>query len=98
VTQNCFKPECGKPSKIVESELPTLRCNECNKELVTFLRHNYFYACESCQLEWELPLMLLHWNELFEYHGFGLPSDREQFVVNRGPNPLVITLPSQKSS
>jgi hypothetical protein len=84
------------PSKVVLSDLPVLRCVHCDIELVTFKRKNYFYGCENCQLEWELPSMLPHWDELFAYSGFGLPTDTEQFAVYSGPNPLVITLPGQK--
>src|SRR5437588_4299458 len=71
VTQNCSEAKCGLPYKIVESELPDLRCRECDAQLTTFLRRNYFYPCKRCELEWELPLMLPEWHELFEYHGFG---------------------------
>lgn len=97
VTQNCSSPKCPEPpSKVVLSDLPVLHCAACKAKLVPFKRQNYFYACENCQLEWELPLMLPHWDELFDYNGFGLPTDDEQFAVYLGPNPLVIALPGQK--
>jgi hypothetical protein len=96
ITQNCSDPKCGKPYKIFTPEMPDLRCNQCGSQLTALIRHNYFYRCDRCDLEWELAPLLPDWHELFEYHGFGLASDREQFGVYRGPNPLVITLPGQK--
>ena len=96
VTQNCSFPDCGVGSSVTESDLPDLLCSECGGKVRPFLRKNYFYACNHCQLEWELPSLIPEWRELFDYHGFGLPSDREQFGVYRGPNPLVISLPGRR--
>ena|SRR5437016_2741811 len=96
VTQNCSYSECGVGASVIESDLPDLLCSECNGQLTPLLHKNYFYVCDNCQLEWEVPSLVPAWHELFEYHGFGLSSDREQFGVYVGPNPLVITLPGQK--
>jgi hypothetical protein len=75
VTQNCL--ECGEPRFLPFDELPTLSCESCKSEFTRFKneRKNYAYRCEPCAIDFELASIVPHWNERFEYHGFGLDSD-----------------------
>jgi DNA-directed RNA polymerase subunit RPC12/RpoP len=73
VTQNCSR--CGKSNSVSLSELPSLKCTKCRRALVSITRKNYFYQCLKCDLEWELPLLVPHWSELFDECGFYVESD-----------------------
>ncbi|MDQ1636808.1 MAG: hypothetical protein QOF62_147 [Pyrinomonadaceae bacterium] len=89
VTQNCLA--CGNPRFLAFDDLPKLFWESCNSELQRFTneRKNYAYECELCGLGVELASIVPHWNERFEYHGFGLDSD---YLWAHGNAPKVIQI------
>ena len=81
VTQNC--EHCGKPDSISQQDLSQVSCGKCGTVQSTGKSHlgNYVYSCPSCQRTTELHQLVPHWNELYEYDGFGLDSDDSQARV-----------------
>lgn len=75
VSQNCI--ECGKPRLLSSSELPTIICDLCSKEMKSFINadKNYAYECQECGKVVVLPNIVPLWQDRFEYHGLGLDSD-----------------------
>jgi hypothetical protein len=73
VTQNCEK--CETPHPVQLSDLPELRCKQCQVVLEPFINglKNYAYRCSGCNREWEVASLVHSWSELFEYHGFAIP-------------------------
>ena len=75
ISQNC--EECGKPRKITKAELPHLSCVECDQPLSKMvIGKNYHYCCNECEGTWEVSEIVFEWNDLFDYHGLGLDTDR----------------------
>ena len=74
VTQNC--ESCGAPHSLSFGDLPACKCH-CGTDYAPCktLMGNYAYTCPSCNAIVELHTLVPHWNELFDYHGFGLDTD-----------------------
>ena len=81
VTQNCA--ECGTPRALKFIELPHLQCR-CGANLSPgkSCYGNYAYSCQRCGKAWELHTLVPKWVELFEYCGYGLPTDEHQPISN----------------
>lgn len=74
VTRNCLR--CGKPGYVGPHHLPNLECEFCGGPLVVkLLDKNYCYICGKCDRQWELPSLLPHWTELFQYSGLLAPGE-----------------------
>ena len=76
VTQNC--ESCGKPRKLSLTELPSLLCGKCGTRLTAGVSYetNYTYSCTDCERRWAVADLVPCWDELFDYHGFGLDTDQ----------------------
>lgn len=70
VSQNCLK--CGHPAYVSIDQLPKLKCELCLVGNLVAGKNsdgNYQYECQQCHRRWNLPEMLPHWSELFDYCG-----------------------------
>lgn len=83
VTQNCL--ECGEPKTLPFEDLPVIICNHCDIKMNAFINSdkNYAYKCSRCEQEFELATVVPHWQNRFNYHGFGLESDYLDYYGQR---------------
>src|SRR5688572_3821163 len=80
LTQNCTNEGCqkfGEPASLSFSDLPVMRCRQCQKTMTTYInpRKNYAYHCADCRRRVVLADKVGFWSDYgFKDHGFAIPN------------------------